>query len=122
MQCTCVNMYVSLHVWFINNRNVFIVVETTKVKVEIPAYVLCDDGQLSLPKSEPVSFFFLINLSISYIYFECYSLSRFPGKHPPPPSPSLWVFPSPSSPPLAALPPNNLVHWGEPVSLIGQLG
>jgi len=30
-------------------------------------------------------FFFFINLSISYIHFECYSLSRFPGKHPPPP-------------------------------------
>uniref|UniRef100_A0A8I5Y224 ADAM metallopeptidase domain 9 n=1 Tax=Rattus norvegicus TaxID=10116 RepID=A0A8I5Y224_RAT len=28
----------------------------------------------------------------------CYSLSRFPGKHPPPPSPSLWVFPSQPSP------------------------
>lgn len=31
----------------------FIVVEITKLKVEIPAYVLCDEGQLSLPKSEP---------------------------------------------------------------------
>jgi len=43
-------------------------------------------------------FFFFINLSISYIHFKCYSLSRFPGKHPPPPSPSLWVFPSQPSP------------------------
>ena len=42
--------------------------------------------------------FFFINLSISYLHFECYSLSRFPGKHPPPSSPSLLVFPSPSSP------------------------
>jgi len=29
--------------------------------------------------------FFLINLSISYLHFECYSLSWFPGKHPPNP-------------------------------------
>jgi hypothetical protein len=34
----------SLHVWLINNTNVFIVVEITKLKVEIPAYVLCDEG------------------------------------------------------------------------------
>jgi len=33
---------------------------------------------------EYVFFFVFINLSISYIHFECYSLSRFPGKHPPP--------------------------------------
>jgi len=43
-------------------------------------------------------FFFIINLSISYIHFECYSLSKFPGKHPAPPSPFLSVFPSPPSP------------------------
>ncbi|EDL99846.1 rCG22923 [Rattus norvegicus] len=59
------------------------------------------------------SFFFFINLSISYLHFKCYSLSRFPGKHPPnpSPSPSLWVFPSPFSPHYRP-PPNNLVHWG----------
>jgi len=56
-------------------------------------------------------FFFFINLSISYLHFECYSLSRFPGQHPPNPSPSLWVFPSPSSPHCHP-PPNNHVHWG----------
>jgi len=43
-------------------------------------------------------FLFFINLSISYIHFKCYSLSRFPGKQPPPPSPSLWVSPSQPSP------------------------
>jgi len=55
-------------------------------------------------------FFFFINLSICCIHFQCYSLSRFPGKHPPPPSPTLWVLPSPSSPHCRP-PPNNLVHW-----------
>jgi len=56
-------------------------------------------------------FFFFINLRISYIHFECYSLSRFLGKHSPPPSLSLWVFPSPPSPHCRP-PPNSLVHWG----------
>jgi len=64
---------------------------------------------LNLPNAVTL-FFFFINLSISYIHFECYSLSWFPGKHPPPRSPSLWVFPSPSSLPCRP-PPNNLVHW-----------
>jgi len=57
------------------------------------------------------NFFFFINLSISYIHFECYSLSRFPGKHPPPPSPSSWVFPSQPSPHCRP-PPHRLVHCG----------
>jgi len=56
-------------------------------------------------------YIFFINLSISFIHFECYSLSRFLGKHSPPPSPSLLVFPSPSSPHCRP-PTNNLVHWG----------
>jgi len=68
-------------------------------------------GNSSIELSELFSFFFII-LSISYLYFECYSLSRFLGKHPPnpSPSPSLWVFPFPSSPNCRP-PPNNLVHW-----------
>jgi len=38
---------------------------------------------------------FFINMSISYLHFECYSLSRFLGQHPsnPSPSPSLCMFP-----------------------------
>jgi len=37
-----------------------------------------------------------INLVISYLDFNYYSLSWFPGQHPPNPSPSssIWVFPS----------------------------
>jgi len=64
------------------------------------------EGKPHVPILIHFLFFFLIiiNLSISYIHFECYSLSRFPGKHPPPPSHFLWVFPSPPSP-LIALPP-----------------
>ncbi|EDL82388.1 rCG29080 [Rattus norvegicus] len=33
-------------------------------------------------------FFIFINSGISYLHFDCYSLSRFPSKHPPNPSPS----------------------------------
>jgi len=48
------------------------------------------------------SFIFPVNikLDVSYLHFNCYSLSRFPGQHPPNPSSSssIWVFPSPFSP------------------------
>jgi len=60
-----------------------------------------------------VSLFFsiFIKLGISYLHFNCYSFSQFPGQHPPNlPSPSIWVFPSPSSPHYCA-PSNNPVHW-----------
>jgi len=66
--------------------------------------------QVHIVKKSCVHFFyiflFFINLSISYIHFECYSLSQFPGKHPPNPSPShsLWVFPLPILPPLLPSP------------------
>jgi len=51
-------------------------------------------------------FSIFINLGISYLHFNCYSLSQFPGQCPPNPStsPSIWVFPSPSYP-ITALPP-----------------
>jgi len=49
-------------------------------------------------------FLIFINLSISYLHFDCYSPSWFPGQHPPNPS-------SPSSPHYFP-PPNNPVHWG----------
>jgi len=53
-----------------------------------------------------------LNLSISYLHFNCYYLSWFPSKHPPNPfpSPSIWVFPFPSSSPYNP-PHNNPVHW-----------
>jgi len=60
------------------------------------------------------SFFSIfINLSISYLRFDCYSPSQFPGQHPPYPSfsPYIWVFPSPSSPHYYP-PPNNHIQWG----------
>jgi len=58
-------------------------------------------------------FFIFINLGFSYLHFDCYSLSRFLGQHPPnpSPSPSILVFPSPSSPHYRP-PPNNHVHCG----------
>jgi len=54
--------------------------------------------------------FVCLFVCFSYLHFSCYSLSRFPGKHPPNPSPSIWVFPSPSSPHCRP-PPNNHIHW-----------
>jgi len=58
-------------------------------------------------------FSIFINLGISYLHFNCYSLSRFQGQNPhnPSHSPSIWVFPSPSSPHYDP-PPNNHIHWG----------
>jgi len=66
---------------------------------------------------------------LTYLYFNCFSLSRFPGQHPPNPSSStsLWVFPSPSSLRYGP-PPNNHVHWefsqdqGLPLPLVLLLG
>lgn len=52
----CEYVCIITHMAYINIRNVFIVVETTKLKVEMPANVLCDEGQLSLLKSEPCVF------------------------------------------------------------------
>jgi len=46
--------------------------------------------------------FFFIYLSISYLHFDCYSLSQFPGQHPPPLL--YWCFP-PHPPPITAFPP-----------------
>jgi len=63
-------------------------------------------------------FFFLfspifINMSISYLHFNCYSPSQFHGQHPPNPSPSpyVWVFPSPSSPHYLP-PPSTIMFTG----------
>jgi len=52
-------------------------------------------------------FSIFINLSISYLHFDCYFPSQFQGQHLPKPSlsPSLWVFPSPSSPHYRPPPP-----------------
>jgi len=54
------------------------------------------------------SLFFFINLSISYLHFECYSLSLFPGQHPPNPSTaSMRLLPYP--PTKSCLPTLGLV-------------
>jgi len=45
-------------------------------------------------------FFIFINLGISYLHFDCYSLSLFPGQHPYNPFPILLYRCSPSHPPL----------------------
>jgi len=67
----------------------------------------------------------------SYLPFKCYSLSQFPGQHPPSifTSPSLWMFPSPSSPTLLPLPPQShslgILSWqdhGLPLALVPLLG
>jgi len=60
-----------------------------------------------------LTFFIYINLRISYLHFDCYSLSWFPGQHSPnpSPSPSIFLFPFPSSPHYHPR-PNNHVHWG----------
>jgi len=64
----------------------------------------------SVPVEEQSLLFFsiFINLSISYLHFDCYSHSQFLGQHPPnpSPSPSIALFPSPSSPHYHP-PPNN---------------
>jgi len=45
--------------------------------------------------------FIFINLGISYLHFNCYSLSQFPSQHPPSPSPSPSIgVPLPILPPL----------------------
>jgi len=50
--------------------------------------------------------FFFNNLSIFYLHFECYSLSRFPIQHPPtPPSPLRYGCSPLHPPPITTLPP-----------------
>jgi len=52
------------------------------------------------------SFSIFIKLGISYLHFNCYSLSGFPGQHPlTPPPPFHYGCSPPNPPPIAALPP-----------------
>jgi len=76
----------------------------------VPSFSALEFASISPPMD---IFSIFIKLCISYLHFKCYSLSWFPSQHPPnpSPSPSTWVFPSPSSPHYRPA-PNNPVPWG----------
>jgi len=58
-------------------------------------------------------FSIFIKLCISYLHFNCYSLSWFPGKHlPTPPPPLLYSCSPPHPPPITALPPTIMFTGG----------
>jgi len=60
-----------------------------------------------------VFFSIFINLNISYLHFDCYSPSQFPGQHLLTTPPPLRYGCSPPHPPhIIALPKKNHVHWG----------